>query len=115
MRFSLRLGAADRRDLHFREALPMPANSLVVRPTLEFDDRDLVVAALRYDFALHFAALEQRRPDFDVGALTHHEHLIELDFVADGGVETLDAQAIPSARSVLLAACAKYSVHVDGS
>src|SRR5262245_25984647 len=65
---SLLLGAADRRDLDFRERLAMTLDALVVLAAPELDDDDLVVAALRDDLALDFAALEQRRADFDVGA-----------------------------------------------
>ena len=93
----------------------MSTNAFVVRAPLEFDDRDLVVATLRDYFALHLAAGQERCSDFDVGAFADHQHLVELDVVANRDVETFHAQTISGAGPVLFTACAKYSVHGDHS
>ena len=61
------------------------------------------------------AAGQERRPDLDVGAFADQQHLVELDGVADGGVETFHAHALALAGAVLLTACAKNSIHDDGT
>jgi hypothetical protein len=105
------LGAADRSDLHFAETLAMPFDTLVVSASLEFDDHDLVAPALTDDFAFDLAAGQERFADFDAGAFTDGEHLIEFDSVADGCVEALDANALTLTGAVLLTASTKNGIH----
>src|ERR1044072_7854831 len=80
---------------------------LVVLAAAEFDDANLVVAAMGRDLGLDLAAVDQRLADLDVGALANHQHLIELHGVADGGLELLDSNTITLAGAVLLTARAK--------
>src|SRR5688572_4207726 len=89
----------------------MTLSSAVVLTTPEFDDRDLVVAALRDDLRLDLAALQERRADFDARALADEQHLIERDGIADSRVEALDANALTLTGAVLLTASTENGIH----
>src|SRR5882672_3202569 len=112
---ALLLGPADRRDLDFREQLPMPLLALVVLAAAEFDDADLIALALGRDLRLDLAPVDQRLAYLDVGALADHQDLIELHGIADGGLELFDTNTLTLLGAVLLTACAKNGVHVDYS
>jgi hypothetical protein len=66
---------------------------------------------LRDDLGGNLAARHQRLPDRDCRALADHQDLIELDRVADRGLELLDPNALSGARAVLLTAGAKNGIH----
>src|SRR6185295_7686572 len=104
-------GAADRSDLHLGERLPMPLRTPVVLTPAKLHDNDLFVATLRDHLGADFAAGHERRADFDLGDLADHQHLVELDGIADGRVEPLDPNALTFAGAVLLTASTKNGIH----
>jgi hypothetical protein len=107
--------AADGGDLHLGEQLPMALRPLVMLAAPEFDDGDLVTAALGHDLALDLAAADERCTYFDIGAGAYHEHLVELDRVPDGGIEPLYPEAVAFGCSILFTARFENSVHVGDS
>jgi len=89
----------------------MPFDALVVSAALEFDDHDLVRAALRDDLALDLTPGQERFPDLEAGAFANEEYLIEIDGIAHRGVEALYANALTLLGAVLLTASTKNGIH----
>src|SRR5262245_14660949 len=89
----------------------MTLGAPVVLAAAEFDDDDLVLAALRDDLRLDLAAFYERRADFDLGALAYEQNLIEGHGIAHGGVELLYADALALTGAVLLTASTENGIH----
>jgi hypothetical protein len=64
---------------------------------------------------LDLPTVDERLADLHARALAHHQHLIELDRIADRGVELFDTDTFALPGAILLTACAEYGVHVDDS
>ena len=60
----------------------MTLGAPVVLAAAEFDDRDLVFAALRDDLRLDLAAFDERRADLDLGAFADKQNVLERDGIA---------------------------------
>ena len=89
----------------------MPVLALVVLATAKLDDPNLVGAALRDDLGLDLAAAHERRANLDAGPFAHHQNLIELDGIADGGFELLDTESLTLLGAVLLTASTENGIH----
>jgi hypothetical protein len=89
----------------------MTLRAPVVLTPAKLDDDDFFVATLRDDLRGYLAAGNEGRSDLDAGAFAYHQHLIELDGIADGRFEPFDANALTLAGAVLLTASTKNGIH----
>src|ERR1051326_5218588 len=63
----------DRRDLHFREVLPVTLLLVIVLAAAMLDDADLVAAAVGHDFRADLASLDRRRADRELVAFADQQ------------------------------------------
>ena len=89
----------------------MPHLFHVVLAAAEFDDADLVFAAVLDDRRGNERAGDRRRTDADAIARTEQQHLVEIDRCADIAFELLHTQGFPLRHAVLLTACNDNCVH----
>src|SRR5437762_3120617 len=83
----------------------------VVLPAPELEDDELLALALGDDLRGDRRALHERLTDLRGVAAADHQHLAEVDLVALLAGELLDANRLPFAHSVLLAARLDDRVH----
>ena len=107
--------SADAGDLDLRVLLAMRALAQVVLAATELHDDLLLALAVLLDDGLDLAALEQRRADLDVVAVTEEQHFAELDGRARLSVEFLDLEDGALFDPILFAARGDDRVHRDCS
>src|SRR3569623_111891 len=83
----------------------------IVLAAAEFDDLDLVAAAVALHSGGHLATGHEWRADLDALALTDHQHLVEFDGAALFGIAEFDLEGIALRHAVLYAARDENCVH----
>ena len=105
------LSRCDAGNLQFGIGLAMAHLLTVMLAAAELDDMDFFAARLGLDDGRDLAALEKRRADLDVIAVTDHHHVGEVDGRALIGHDLFDLQGLAFSDPVLLAAGYDYRVH----
>src|SRR5688572_787350 len=102
---------ADAGDLQLGVGLAMAAAAAIALAAPDLEHDQLAVAALRDDLGADLGALHERRADAELVA-AQHQHLGELELVADLAGQLLDPQPSALAHAILLATCLDDRVHV---
>src|SRR3569832_1908703 len=106
------LTGRDAGDLQFGIVLAMSRHLLIVLTAAEFDDLDLVAAAVALHGGGDLAAGHEGGADLHALAFTDHQHLIQFHGAALFDVEELDLEGIALRYAVLFAARDDNCVHV---
>jgi len=88
----------------------MAAGAAVFVTALLLEDQHLVALALFQDLGAHLGAIDEGRANLGL-ITTDHQHLIEVDGLADLAFELFDLDHVTGGHAILLATCLDYRVH----
>lgn len=103
---------ADTGDFDLGIALAMTHLFTMVLAATEFDDLDLLAAAMGLDGGADLATIYIGRTDFDVITISDHEDIFKFDSAAFVRSQFLDADGVALCDTVLFSTCSDYSVHL---
>jgi hypothetical protein len=87
----------------------------VMLASAELDDFDFLAAAMPLHGGGYLAAVDERRPDANISAFTHHQYLIEINRITGTGIQLFYPQRVPLGNAILLSARLDYRIHIWNS
>jgi hypothetical protein len=93
----------------------MPHALHVMLASAELDDLDFLAAAMTLDGGSYLAAIDERRTDANICALTHHQNLVKINRITGAGIQLFYPQRVSLGNAILLSARLDYRIHVRNS
>src|SRR5512147_22622 len=86
---------------------------LIVLAATHLEDAHLVVLAVRHDRGLHAGTRHQGSPDFQIGAVSDSQHLVDRDLLANVRSNLFYLDLFAGGNAILLASGFYDRVHIS--